>query len=113
MEACPAVRVVEAATFEEPRGPRGRLVRAGPEDTHLPFDALVRDAAVVRDAAAGERPQLLEDLAWRAEREPRPMPQPARELADDPPVAPRFARRLDGLPDADDAAFGGRDRPLV
>ena len=66
-EARFAIRVKEAAAFEETR--RAGVVerRARPEDALLTVDAVVGDAVVVGDAAAGSEPQLFEDLAGLAE----------------------------------------------
>src|SRR5262249_59606376 len=95
MEACPAVRMVEAAALEEPRRPRMLLVRARPEDTHRAIEPLVGDAAVVGDATARHAAQLVEDLGRRAELEAPPVPAPSSDVTDDLPVVARLARRLD------------------
>src|SRR5207302_5306518 len=105
--------MAQGAALEEPRRAGVILGWTRPEGAHVTIEALVRDAAVVGDAAAREPPQLVEDVGRRMEVEALTLAEPACQLADDLPVAPRLARRLDGLPDADDAALDARHRAVV
>jgi hypothetical protein len=104
---------VPGARLEQARGSGMGFVRARPEDAVRGLDLLVRDPRIVRDAAFRGHTQLVEDLARAREREPALPSERARDVLDDLPIRARVAGGLDRLPDADDAPFGGRDRPFV
>src|SRR6185436_10267575 len=131
LEARSPIREVEGARsvghgvpgpgLEQPHGalgaggwhPLGRLARTGPEHAEALLDALVRHSRVVAHSALGREPQLLEDRARALEREPASAAEGLGDVLDDAPVLPRLPGAIDGLVDANNAAFRLRHGTVV
>src|SRR5207245_2661109 len=106
VEARLAVGIIKLPTLEQPWRARMGVIRAGPEDALLLLDFLVGNAVIVTQPAARHASQLSEDVLNAGIRKLLPGSKTPCQVADDLPVRTRLPRRLHGLPDADDAAFG-------
>src|SRR5437899_1284581 len=106
MEARLAVSMIKRAAVEQAWRTRMGVIRARPEDAMLLFDLLVGNAVIVTQPTARHPPQLTKDVLDAGIGELLPGGKTPCQVANNLPVRARLSRRLHGLPDADDAAFG-------
>src|SRR5215213_3521355 len=99
-----AIRMVKAF-LEESRRTRMIFRRTGPEDSVVLFDLFPGYAVVIRIAAAGGDPQLIEDLQRRIKRKILSPTHPSRNLLHDPPILSRFTRWIVGFVNLYNTAF--------